>query len=100
MGCSRSQAKRCPIIVISHLVDKELRYKSYLNVQHIGITNGDSKFLIHDLLTPVTIILVSLKLNKMLNVKTEFDTFQALGKEEFSKRTNTHSWKGCDHAKY
>ena len=35
----------------------------------------------------------------MLNIKTKSDTFQILGKEEFSKRTNTRSWEGCDHAK-
>ena len=35
----------------------------------------------------------------MLNTKTKFDTFQILGKEEFSKRTNTLSWEGCEHAK-
>ena len=35
----------------------------------------------------------------MLNTKTKFDTFQVLGKEEFSKRTNTRSWEGSDHAK-
>ena len=50
-------------------------------------------------LTPVTIILLSVKLNKMLNVITKFDTFQILVKEEFSKLTNTRSWEGCDHAK-
>ena len=54
-----------------------------------------------DLLTPVAIILLSIKRNKMLNLKTKFDTFQILGKEEFSfaKRTNTRSWEGSDHTK-
>ena len=47
-------------------------------------------------LTPVTIILLRVKRNKMLNIKTKFDFF---GKEKFSKRTNTRSWEGCDHAK-
>ena len=58
----------------------------------MGITNGDSKL---SILAPVTTI----KLNKMLNIKAKFDTFQIPGKEEFSKRTNTHSWKGCNHVK-
>ena len=40
-----------------------------------------------------------MKRNKMLNIKTKFDTFQILGMEEFSKRTNTRSWEGNDHAK-
>ena len=31
----------------------------------------------------------------MLNIKTKFDTFQILGKEEL-KRTNTRSWEGYD----
>ena len=53
----------------------------------------------HNLLTPVTIILLSVKRNKMLNIKTKFDTFQILGEEEISKRTNTRSWEGSDHAK-
>ena len=35
----------------------------------------------------------------MLNIKTKFDTFQIIGKDEFSKRTNTRSWEGCDDAK-
>ena len=35
----------------------------------------------------------------MLNIKTKFDTFQILSKEEFSKRTNTRSWEECGHAK-
>ena len=56
-------------------------------LQRKGITNGDSNLPIHDLLTPVTIILSGLKLNKMLNTKTKFDTFQILGKDEFSKQT-------------
>ena len=60
--------------------------------------HGDRNLPIHDLLTPVTIILLSVKLNKMLNTKTKFDTFQNLGKEEFSKRTNTRGWEGYDHA--
>ena len=50
------------------------------------------------LLTPVTIILLNVKRNKMSNIKTKFDTFQILGKEEFSKRTNARSWGGSDHA--
>ena len=96
------------MIVISHLVHKELLYKSYLNdvilsllfivkcivvgcLQPLGITNGYCNSPIHDLLTPITLILLSVKLNKMLNIKTKFDTFQILGKEEFSKRTNTRS---------
>ena len=62
-------------------------------------TNRDSNLSIHDLLPPVTIILLSLKLKLMLNIKTKFGTFQILGKEEFSERTNTRSWKGCEHAK-
>ena len=35
----------------------------------------------------------------MLNIKTESDTFQILGKEEFSKRTNAFRWEGRDHVK-
>ena len=35
----------------------------------------------------------------MLNIKTKSDTFQILGREEFSKRTNASNWEGCDHAK-
>ena len=35
----------------------------------------------------------------MLNIKTKFDTFQILGKEVFSKRTNIPSWEGSDYAK-
>ena len=35
----------------------------------------------------------------MLNIKAKSDTFQILGSEEFSKRTNASSWEGCDHAK-
>ena len=54
------------------------------SLQPIGITtNGDSNLSVHDLLPPVTIILLSVKLSKMLNIKTKFDTFQILGKEEF-----------------
>ena len=53
--------------------------------------NGDSNLPIHDLLNPVTIVLLSVKLNKMLNIKSKFDTSQILGKEEFSKRTSTPS---------
>ena len=34
----------------------------------------------------------------MLSIENKFDTFQILDKEEFSKRTNTRSWEGCDHA--
>ena len=68
-------------------------------LQPKGITNGDSNLPIHDILTPVTIILLSVKLNKILNTKAKFDIFLILGKEEFSKRTNTHRWEGCDHAK-
>ena len=83
--------------MISRLVDKELLCRCCL--QPIGITHGDSNLPIHDLLTPLTIILLSVKLNKMLNMKTKSDTFQILGKEEFSTRTNTRSWEGCDHAK-
>ena len=33
---------------------------------------------IHDLLPPVAINLLSVKLNKMLNINTKFDTFQIL----------------------
>ena len=47
----------------------------------------------------LTSLQTKLKLNKMLNIKTKFDTFQILGKEEFSKRTNIRSAEGCDHAK-
>ena len=43
--------------------------------------------------------MLSVKLKEMLNIKTKFDTFQILGEEEFSKRTNTHSWEGYEHAK-
>ena len=59
--------------MISHLVDEELLYKSYLNnvivitvgcLQPKGITNGDGNLPIHDLFTPVTIILLSVKLKK------------------------------------
>ena len=53
----------------------------------------------HDLLTPVTIILSSVKGNKILNITTKFITFQILGKEEFSKQTNKRSWEGSDHVK-
>ena len=87
--------------MISHLVHKELLYKSYLNdvivsllfivkcivvgcLQPLGITNGNSNLPIHDLLTPITLILLSVKLNKMLNIRTKFDTLQILGEEEFS----------------
>ena len=35
----------------------------------------------------------------MFNIKTKFDIFQILGKDEFSRRTNTRSWEGCEHAK-
>ena len=53
-----------------------------------------------DFLTRVAIILLSIiRRNKILNIKTKFDTFQILGKEEFSKRTNARSWEGGDHAK-
>ena len=52
-----------------------------------------------DHLTPVTIILLRVKLNKLLNIKSKFDTFQILGKEEFSKRTNTRSFEGREQAK-
>ena len=55
--------------------------------------------MISHLLTPITIILLIVKGNKMLNIKTKFDTFQILGKEEFSQRTNTCSWEGSDHTK-
>ena len=66
----------------------------------IGIaTDSDSNLLIHDLSPPVTIILLSVNLNKMLNIKTKFNTFQILGKEELSKRTNTRSWEGYEHSK-
>ena len=69
-------------------------------LQPIGITAiGDSNLLVHDLLPPVTITLLSIELKEMLNIKTKFDTFQILGKEQFSKRTNTRSWEGCEHAK-
>ena len=51
----------------------------------------------HDLLTPVTIILSSVKGNKILNITTKFITFQ--GKEEFSKQTNKRCWEGSDHVK-
>ena len=81
--------------MISHLKDEELLYKSYLKYVIVsllftvkckgnyrrwlfptkGITNGNSNSPIHDLLTPVTIILLRVKLNKMLNTKTKFDTF-------------------------
>ena len=64
-------------------------------MQPIRITNGDSNLPIDDLLTPVTIILLSIKLNKMFNIKTS----QILRKKEFTKRTNTLSWEACDHAK-
>ena len=30
----------------------------------------------------------------MFNIKTKLDTFQILGGEEFSKRTNARSWEG------
>ena len=50
-------------------------------------------------LTAVTIILLRVKLNKMLNIKTKSDTFHILGGEEISKRTNARSWEGCDQAK-
>ena len=43
-------------------------------LQHIEITNGDNNLPVHDLLTPVIIILLSLKLNKILNIGTKFDT--------------------------
>ena len=36
--------------------------------------NGDSNLSIHNFLPPVAIILLSVKLNKMLNIKTKFDT--------------------------
>ena len=52
-----------------------------------------------DLLTPVATILLSIKRNKMLNIKIKFDTFQIPGKEGFSKRTNIRSWEGHNHAK-
>ena len=69
-------------------------------LQPVGVTtNDDSNLSIHDLSPPVTIILLSVKLKEMFNIKTKFDTFQILGKEEFSKRTNTRSWEGCEHAK-
>ena len=73
--------------MISHPVDKEPLYESYLNDVIVSflfivtcegnyrcwlfatkITNGDTNFPIHSLLTPVTIILLSLKLSKMLNI--------------------------------
>ena len=44
-------------------------------------------------------VTLSITRNKMLNIKTTFDTIQILGKEEFSKRTNTPNWEGSDHAK-
>ena len=60
---------------------------------------GYSNLPIHDL-TPVTIILLSLKRNKIVEYKkAKLDTSQILGKEEFSRRTNTRSWEGCGHAK-
>ena len=82
--------------MISHLADKELLYKSYLKdviVSSLFIVkckgnyrrwlfatyrNYDSNLPIHDLLTSVTIILLRVKLNKMLNIKTKSDTFQIL----------------------
>ena len=103
--------------MISHLAEKELLYKSYLNdvimsslfivkckgnyPHWLFATYGkyDSSLPIHDLLTSVTIILLRIKLNKMLNIKTKSDTFQILAWEEFSKRTNARNWEGCDHAK-
>ena len=53
---------------------------------------------IRDLLTPVAIILLSVKRNKLSNINAKFGTFQILGMEEFSKRTNAWSWES-DHAK-
>ena len=47
----------------------------------------------------LTIILLRVKLKEVLNINTKSDTFQILGKEEFPKPTNTHSWEGCEHAK-
>ena len=59
--------------------------------------NYDSNLPIHD--HSVTIILLRVKLNKMLNIKIKLDTFQILAREEFSKRANARNWEGCDHAK-
>ena len=39
------------------------------------IAGVDSNLSIHDLLPPVTIILLSIKLKEMLDIKTNFDTF-------------------------
>ena len=110
--------------MISHLADKELLYKlferchseslfivkskgnqgsdilqNYRRWLFATYRNYDSNLPIHDVLPSVTIILLRVKLNKMLNVKTKSCTFQILGREEFSKRTNAHSWEGCDQAK-
>ena len=43
-------------------------------LQPIEITNRDSNLPIHDLSTSVTIILLRVKLNKILNIKTKLDT--------------------------
>ena len=92
-------------------MDKELLYKSCLDDVIVSllfivkckgiyrrwlfaIINGDSNLPIHNLLTPVTIILLSVKLSKILNIKTEFGTFQTIGKEDSQR--NRHAQLGKD----
>ena len=96
-----------PIIVISHLADKELLYKSYLNdviVSSLFIVkckgnyrrwlfatywNYDSNLSMHYLLTSVTIILLRVKLNKMLNMKLNQTPFKFLvGKNSQNEQTH------------
>ena len=84
--------------MISHLADKSylnnVIVNSLLIVKRKGnyrrwlfatYKNYDSNLPIHDLLISITIILLGVKLDKVLNIKTKSDTFQILGREEFSK---------------
>ena len=48
--------------------------------------NGIRERSIDDLLTSVTIILLRVKLNRMLNIKTKSYTFQIQGREEFGAK--------------
>ena len=59
-------------------------------LQPIGIINGDSNLPLHDLLTPVTIILLNIKLNKMLNIKLNL-TLSKFQIRKNSQNEQTHA---------
>ena len=69
-------------------------------LQPTRTTNGDSNLPIHDLVTLVTIIFsghfLKHKGKKMLHIENKLDTFRILGREEFSKGTNTRSWENIN----